>query len=218
MTADEEKQLQAMFAAGDPAARLPAMLPQRVAARLAERPARTSGFSFARAAAVSVALASSAVLGAAGVWVTHELRQAQEPEAPAPAKARAVAPAAAPADPLAVEAGLLRASLEALQRGDADAALANLDERQHRFPAGALEAEAAVARARALMLAHRDDEALAAFEAVPASELTAPLALTWADLLVARGRCPRALEVLQGVEAEGEEARVAAALKMRCAR
>ena len=36
MTADEEKQMQALFAAGDPAARLPELLPQRVAAELSD--------------------------------------------------------------------------------------------------------------------------------------------------------------------------------------
>ena len=219
MTADDEKQMQALFAAGDPAARLPELLPQRVAARLSARPAGRFGLTSARAAAMAVALVSSAGLGGVAVWVTHELKVAPAPVLPAPVAAKPKAKvAAAPADPLALEAGLVRAALEALQRGDADEALARLDERQRRFPAGALETEAAVARARALLLAHRETEALAAFDALPGAELTPALKLTFADRLVASGRCRRALEVLAGLQATGEEAKVAAGLKARCGR
>lgn len=214
MTAEEEKQLEAMFAAGDPASRLPEYLPQRVAARLKER--RGARLGWARWAAVGVTLVSSAGLGAAAVWVTNEVRK------PAEAVVAKVEPAkhgAAPrvlvtpaTDPLAEEAALVQASLEALQRGDADAALQKLDERKQRFPAGLLSSEAAVARLKALLLARRDAEALNGFEALPQTDLTVPLRLTWGDLLVKHGRCAEALRVLAPLE--GSE--VAKALKGPC--
>ena len=215
MTGEQEKQLEAMFAAGDPAARIPEYLPQRVAARLKER--RGARYGLARWALASVTLVSSAGLGAAAVWVTNELRKPPEPVV---AKVEPVKRSAAPrvtsvapvADPLAEEAALLQASLEALQRGDADAALQKLDERTQRFPEGLLSSEAAVARLKALLLARRDAEALAGFEALQEADLTVPLRLTWGDLLVKHGRCAEALRVLAPLESST----VAQALKGSC--
>src|SRR5688572_27213213 len=162
MSPDQEKQMQALFAAGDPAARVSELLPQRVAARLAERPAPAWHAGWARAVAVGLVLASSAGLGAAAVWATNAASKGAV-EAPAPAKA---AVAAQPADPLGVEAGLLRSALEALQGGDTQGALAKLDERDRRFPGGALQSEAAVTRARVLMREGRCEAALRLLEGI----------------------------------------------------
>lgn len=221
MTTDEEKQMEALFAAGDPAARLPELLPQRVAARLAESSDRRAagGFSWARSLALGVVLVSSVGMGAAAVWATVEARKSPviHLPAPAPSLARPAPKTVAPreADPISLEAALLQASLEALQRGEAEDALAKLAEREERFPGGPLASEAAVARARALLLAHRDDEALAAFAALPEQDLTVALRLTWAELLVKTGRCGPALAMLKQVEGE---ARVVASLRSRCGR
>jgi hypothetical protein len=216
MNAEQEKQLEALFAAGDPGRRVSELLPQRVAARL-DAPRRSPALLWARHAVVGLTLVSSVGLGAVAVWASNEARKAL---APPPAELRAVKPAtvkhAPPAqvDPLTEEAALLQESLEALQRGDADLALVKLEQRARRFPSGLLESEAGVARLKALLLAHRDAEALERFAALPQSDLTLPLRLTWADLLVRHGRCPEALSVLAGVEGSD----VAASLKARCAR
>src|SRR5690606_25202013 len=112
----------------------------------------------------------------------------------------------------AEEAALVQASLEALQRAEPALALAKLDERERRFPGGLLASEAAVARIRALLLARRDGEALERFAALDEADLTEALRLTWADLLVKRGRCAEALAVLAPVE----DAPVARSLKGSC--
>ena len=212
MTPLEEQRLEEMFQAGDPAARLDPYLTTRVAARLKEPRGARQGW--ARWALVGMTLVSSAGLGAAAVWVTNEVRRPApvvEPAKPSP-RATPALPAAHVADPLAEEAALVQASLEALQRGDAELALSTLGERQQRFPHGLLASEAAVARLKALLLARRDDEALSGFAALQPTDLTVPLRLTWADLLVKHGRCAEALRVLAPVEDQA----VAKALKGSC--
>lgn len=211
MTADQEKQLEAMFSAGDPAARLPEYLPQRVAARLDAR--RAPRLGWARWAVVGITLVSSAGLGAAAVWVSNEVRKSSAPVEPAAAARVVPAPVIKRApDPLAEEAALVQASLEAVQRGDAETALSKLDERERRFPAGLLGSEAAVARIKALLVAHREDEALERFAALDSADVTGPLRLTWADVLVKRGRCAEAATVLAPLE----DSEVARSLKGSC--
>lgn len=212
MTSPDDKRLEGMFYAGDPAARLDPYLTTRVAARLKEP--RGAHHGFARWALVGITLVSSAGLGAAAVWVTNEVRKPApvvEPATPS-RRAKAAQPAAHVEGLLAEEAALVQASLEALQRGDAELALATLDERQQRFPHGLLATEAAVARLKALLLARRDDEALNGFAELQPVDLTVPLRLTWADLLVKHGRCAEALRVLAPVEDQA----VAKALKGSC--
>ncbi len=150
MTPEQERQMQSLFAAGDPGARVSERLPQRVAARLAERPARGWHLGWARTATVGLVLVSSAGLGAAAVYVGK-----RELTAPASAPVVAAAPQKAPSvavvqppDPVALEAQLVREALEALQRGDVDGARAKLDEREQRFPSGLLKAEADAVRER----------------------------------------------------------------------
>ncbi len=209
MTADQDEQLEAMFQAGDPAARLPEYLPQRVAARLEAR--RAPRLGWARWAVVGVTLVSSAGLGAAAVWVSNEVRKASVAPVAVPLAAPAPAVKRAP-DPLAEEAALVQASLEAVQRGDFETALSKLDERERRFPSGLLGSEAAVARIKALLVAHREDEALERFAALEASDVTGPLRFTWADVLVKRGRCAEAAAVLAPLE----DSEVARSLKGSC--
>ncbi|MBK7861150.1 MAG: hypothetical protein IPJ65_21570 [Archangiaceae bacterium] len=224
MTADEQKQMEALFAAGDPARRVSEFLPARVAARLTSERRRSGAWlGFGRAATLALTLVSSVGLGSAAVWVSNEVRKAVAPAPlpevvpaaavkPRPARHEAPVPAA---DPLSEEAALLQSALEALQRADADAALSTLDTRARRFPDGLLAAEASVARLKALLLARRDAEALQGFAALPQVDLTLPLRLTWADLLVRHGRCSEALAVLAPVDGSSK---VAASLKARCGR
>ncbi|MBL8955675.1 MAG: hypothetical protein JNK82_33180 [Myxococcaceae bacterium] len=151
MTPEQEKAVDALFAAGDPGARVPERLPQRVAARLTERPSRSWQVGWLRTATVGLVLASSAGMGAAGVYVAKRQLTAPTVEVtPAAVKSPVATVAAAPraADPVALEAQLVRQALEALQRGDVDGALAKLDEREQRFPAGVLQAEADAVRSR----------------------------------------------------------------------
>jgi len=148
VTPDPEQQLQALFAAGDPAARVDERMTQRVAARLAERPHSTWHLGWARAVTVGLVLVSSAGLGAAAVFVAK--KELAPAKAPAPVTVTtAKAPLAPrPPDPVALEAQLVREALEALQRGDLELAGARLDQRQEQFPDGLLQAEADAVRAR----------------------------------------------------------------------
>ncbi|HXI57980.1 MAG TPA: tetratricopeptide repeat protein [Polyangia bacterium] len=94
--------------------------------------------------------------------------------APSPAVAVAV-PArttAPPPDPIAVEANLLGAALQALRQNNAPAqALALLDEYAARFPAGALSSEATLARVDSLRRLKRDETLRRLLEEQPIDRL-----------------------------------------------
>ena len=81
-----------------------------------------------------------------------------------------IQPPATPAD--SEEAGLLSAAMRSLRvQGDARAALALLDERAARFPAGAFSAEAVALRVEALMALERSHEALAELDRLTPGDL-----------------------------------------------
>ena len=78
--------------------------------------------------------------------------------------------------------------------GDAAAALAALDERERQFGAGALATEAALARAEALLLLGRTDEALPILVGLhdPRTGLTPDVRVARAELLARASRCVEA--------------------------
>ena len=95
------------------------------------------------------------------------------PTAPPPRlEAPAEAPQAVPVEPIALEANLLRAALRALREDGAPVrALALLDEYAERFPAGALSAEATLARVDSLRRLGRDQPLRQLLEDRPITQL-----------------------------------------------
>jgi hypothetical protein len=119
-------------------------------------------------------------------------RSARTALAPATAPARAARAAAAEGDD---ESQLLARAFRHLRGdGDAGAALAALDERDRRFGAGPLGAEAALARAEALLLLGRTTEALPVLLAIRGERAgqTPTARAARAELLVRANRCGEA--------------------------
>ena len=213
MTADEEKRMHELMARGDPAQQLSPLLPQRIAARLGSR-SRAVAPRWSRAVLLGVALASTAGLGAA--LAVRAVRAPDQKPITVDAENRALA-ARPIVDPISQEAELLQSALESLRRHDDAAALRALDERARRFPAGALAAEARIARVRALLSMGRDTEAFDELNQLGAADLTAPLRLAWADALARHARCAEAMAVLQPLQSpNAEEQTVIDSLRLRC--
>jgi hypothetical protein len=119
---------------------------------------------------------------------------------PASEPSRAAA-AAAPDEALLVARAFRRLRNE----GDARGALAALDERERRFGAGAFETEAALARAEALVLLDRGDQALPILLGIrdPHAGLTPEVRVTRAELLARAKRCDEAAADFELVLATG---------------
>jgi RNA polymerase sigma factor (sigma-70 family) len=106
------------------------------------------------------------------------------PIAPAPTPARAIAPIPTRAidrDEGPDEAALVRAALAAIERGDADDALARLREHETRFPTGVLAIERRAARVRALCLAEKRAQARGEAQSLLRDHPQAPAALAVRD-------------------------------------
>jgi thioredoxin-like negative regulator of GroEL len=89
---------------------------------------------------------------------------------------------------LADEARALEAAEKALRSGDLQQTLVQLDEYEHEFPKGSLLAEALAVRARALLAAGRDEEAVSTLEAL-GDDVPPALAQEWGAALWRLGRC-----------------------------
>ncbi|HET7539136.1 MAG TPA: hypothetical protein VFK05_04670, partial [Polyangiaceae bacterium] len=98
---------------------------------------------------------------AAAIETPAPAQPAQSPLASRPAKQK-VAPPPSATDTLAQELALLTSAASQLSSGQATAALLALEEHQRRFSHGALSDERNLAKARALCVLHRFDEARAA--------------------------------------------------------
>jgi hypothetical protein len=128
----------------------------------------------------------------------------------APARAQDLGPLTQP-PPAAVtdapdEARLVARAFRHLRsEGDAAAALAALDERERQFGAGALATEAALARAEALLLLGRTDEALPILVGVhdPRTGLTPDVRVARAELLARARRCVEAVDDFDALLAPG---------------
>jgi len=111
------------------------------------------------------------------------------------------------ATPTAPDEALLmaRAFRRLRNEGDARGALAALDERERRFGAGAFETEAALARAEALVLLGRGDQALPILLGIrdPHAGLTPEVRVTRAELLARAKRCDEAVGDFELVLATG---------------
>ncbi|MDX2015014.1 MAG: hypothetical protein SFW67_32770 [Myxococcaceae bacterium] len=188
--------VKALLQRGDPARDVSPQLVARVSERLDTRVAVQGRW---QGAVLVAALVASVAMGAAGTvvvarWVPGVL-------APAP---RATPPASTPRrnpdEAVTQEARLLQAAFEALARGAPDEALAKLDERDRAFPAGALAAEARVARVRVLLARGDDDAALDRLAALPEADVTAALRSAWVQVLVKRARCEDARQVARALD------------------
>ncbi len=150
-------------------------------------------------------------------------RPAQTPRAPSRIArlAAPAAPASSPATeppPAATTEGqpeghdetqLLASAFRHLRNeGDATAALAALDERQRRFGAGALAAEAALARVEALLLLGRAADALPVLVAIRGARAgqTPEVRATRAELLARSQRCDEAAPDFDALLAPGAPA------------
>ena len=136
--------------------------------------------------------APAPVLAPAPVTVRKLARAAISPAGPEPRPPTAPPPLAADAPD---EAHLIaRAFRQLRNEGDARGALAALDERERRFGDGMLAAEAALARAEALLLLGRTGEALPILVAIrdPRAGLTPEIRATRAELLAGANRCGEA--------------------------
>jgi len=123
---------------------------------------------------------------------------------PAPLPAGEASRAATPTAP--DEALLMARAFRRLRNeGDARGALAALDERERRFGAGAFETEAALARAEALVLLGRGDQALPILLGIrdPHAGLTPEVRVTRAELLARAKRCDEAVGDFELVLATG---------------
>jgi hypothetical protein len=123
---------------------------------------------------------------------------------PAPLPASEASRAATPA--ASDEALLMARAFRRLRNeGDARGALAALDERERRFGAGAFETEAALARAEALVLLDRGDQALPILLSIrdPHAGLTPEVRVTRAELLARAKRCDEAVADFELVLATG---------------
>jgi len=104
------------------------------------------------------------------------------------------------------EASLVARAFRHLRNeGDARGALAALDERERRFGDGALGSEAALARAEALLLLGRTEEALPILAGIqdPRAGLTSEVRATRAELLARSRRCAEAEEDFAALLAPG---------------
>ena len=116
--------------------------------------------------------------------------------APAPDLRPLTEPLSAPVADAPDEARLVARAFRHLRsEGDAVAALAALDERERQFGAGALGTEAALARAEALLLLGRTDDALPILVALrdPRTGLTPDVRVARAELLARARRCAEAV-------------------------
>ena len=116
--------------------------------------------------------------------------------APAPDLRPLTEPPPAPVADAPDEARLVARAFRHLRsEGDAVAALAALDERDRQYGAGALGTEAALARAEALLLLGRTDEALPILVALrdPRTGLTPDVRVARAELLARARRCAEAV-------------------------
>ena len=104
---------------------------------------------------------------------------------------------------------LARAFRHLRSEGDATAALAALDERERQFGAGALGTEAGLARAEALLLLGRADEALPILVGLrdPRAGLTPEVRVARAELLARARRCVEAAADFDALLAPGRAAR-----------
>ena len=100
---------------------------------------------------------------------------------------------------------LARAFRHLRSEGDAAAALAALDERERQFGAGALGTEAGLARAEALLLLGRADEALPILVGLhdPRTGLTPEVRVARAELLARARRCVEAVADFDALLAPG---------------
>jgi hypothetical protein len=100
---------------------------------------------------------------------------------------------------------LARAFRHLRSEGDAPAALAALDERERQFGAGALGTEAGLARAEALLLLGRTDEALPILIGLrdPRTGLTPDVRVARAELLARARRCVEAVDDFDALLAPG---------------
>ena len=119
------------------------------------------------------------------------------PRAPAPPETvtPVFEPAPLPAREAPDEAALVSRAFRRLRSdGDPRGALEALDEHERRFGSGALATEAALARAEALLLLHRGDEALPILLGMrdPRAGLTPEVRVTRAELLARAHRCAEA--------------------------
>jgi TolA-binding protein len=113
---------------------------------------------------------------------------------------RARPPRTVPSEPAASSLGpnegqLLASVFRDLRaRGDASAALVDLDEYARRYPTGRLATEAALARAEALVALGRTDDALPILLGIqdPRAGLTRDVRVARAELLARAGRCAEA--------------------------
>ena len=115
-------------------------------------------------------------------------------------------PPPAPAADAPDEARLLARAFRHLRsEGDAAAALAALDERERQFGAGALGTEAGLARAEALLLLGRADEALPILVGLhdPRTGLTPDVRVARAELLAKAKRCVEAAADFDALLAPG---------------
>jgi tetratricopeptide (TPR) repeat protein len=113
--------------------------------------------------------------------------------APVPDLRPLVEPPPAPAADAPDEARLVARAFRHLRsEGDAKAALAALDERDHLFGGGTLAAEAALARAEALLLLGRTDDALPILVGLRTG-LTRDVRVARAELLAKANRCGEAM-------------------------
>lgn len=200
---------------GDPAQRLRVGAEARVERRLRERGSKRRGAAWQRWALVG-ALVSGLALAGVGAWqVLAPVAPPPQPVAPPPVPV-VVAPSPSA---LEQEAAQLQLALAALTAGSPEQALVELDAYAARFPQGVLSVDARVARARAHLAAKQTARALEVFETLPLGEMPAALVLQWADALVGQRRCARALELVNGLDAQGltpDELEVATRLRSSC--
>jgi len=123
--------------------------------------------------------------------------------APVPDLRPLVEPPPAPAADAPDEARLVARAFRHLRsEGDAKAALVALDERDHLFGAGTLATEAALARAEALLLLGRTDDALPILVGLRTG-LTRDVRIARAELLAKANRCGEAIADFDAALAPG---------------
>lgn len=189
--------VKALLERGDPAHEVDARIAARVAGRLSEARPRAS---WRPVVLVIVGLAGAAL----GSGLTFAVTKWMRAPAPIPVVVPSV-PMAPARDPLTEEAALLQSALEALQQGDASAALRHLDERDAAFPHGVLVTEAGVARIRALVARGDAASALMLLERLPAHDVTPGLRVLWLRTLVSERQCDRARDVAALIPPESSE-------------
>lgn len=183
------EEARALLHSGDPAAQVDHALLKRVANRLARPQQRRKASRYALVAVGAVSIISGAALAGAAATQFRLRSTAPSPE-PAPMRAGdSKRPAPVPLDTLGAESAMLREALASLAAGNLTSTLSTIEAYSNQFPNGAFAQDVEVIRARALVEAGREAEALVAFERLPSEILPANLALTWVHLLVRAGRC-----------------------------